>query len=911
MRSDVARFGKCIGFLCFLFIFALPAAAGPLVIRIGHAARPGLVEPIFRDDKPVTLEELQRTIGDLTDRDAQVIADPNADFNTVDKVMELLQMAGAGSVSLKREPLPVGLAVLPQPAGASAATTSTADSSFVITFRPQPTFHPRSDDEMTEAFTKELPKNVRTHHLRFKLEEDGPTGYVVVDGRAASETVRMMLLASDQLSFTGMEPATPLTLEMLDKLKDQQPAPRGVERREPPRVTFITPDPGDTEVSVSLAAIRVTFNEDMDTSYSFVGSGPDFPPLRKGERPRWIDGRTCIYPTALEAGKFYRMQVNSKTEQGFRAAKDRLPARPALIYFVTDGASIETLRRGLKPQVVRMDPNSGEGEVDPLTRELRVTFNVEMRPESAWVGEGEHFPEPLPGQEAHWTDDHKTCILPVRLESDWEYQLALNGGGRNDFQSAAGVPLDPLFWTFQTKKAPAGAASDTQTTETRSLRIGVDPRVEIMSIIFRLAGNQEYNEGAIASYNEDVDRWFGGRKSHPAIQLAKKLRQTYGIRYSAPMFLAIRMPQPMGDITGQVPWKIDTQGMDPQWPAKELAEFCEQARLFAQLTRFDKFFADHTEFYDTAVTRARRVIVRDVRLDWFDKFFGTRPGADFRIVIAPMLGGINYGPKRTIGSREELYCILGIWFSDRHGDPDFSREASGVVAHEFDHSYVNPVVMRHMRELRAPGEILFPRVANKLRRQAYGNWETMMIESLVRAAQVRYVREVRGPVWGLQAMKEEVANGFIWTPELVALFDEYQADRKKYPTYESFMPRVVAFFNQASKKPAPETDKLRPAVVEMVPADGAQNVDPALAELRVTFDRPMAPGFSWVGGGARYPEVTGVARWSDDRKTCILPVKLKPGRDYELSLNSDYFENFRDPRGTPLEPTQWKFRTKE
>lgn len=911
MRSDVARFGRCIGFVCLLFAFALPAAAGPVVIRIGHASRPGLVEPIFRDDKPVTLEELQRTIGDLTDQDAQVYADPNADYNTVDKVMELLQMAGAGSVNLKREPLPVALAVIPQISSSTAATTSSADSSFMVTFRPQPTFHPRSDEELREAFTKDLPKNVRTHHLRFQLTEEGPTGYVVVDGRVAAEQVRMMLLASDQLSFTGMEAATPLTLEMLDKLKDAQPARRAVEKRRPPRVTFTTPDAGDTEVSVSLAAIRVTFNEDMDTSYSWVGSGPDFPPLRAGERPHWIDGRTCIYPAALEPGKFYRMQINSKSEQGFRAAADMLPAAPKLIYFVTDGASIETLRRGLKPQVVRMEPMSGDGEVDPLTRELRVTFNVEMRPESAWVGEGEHYPELLEGQEAHWSDDHKTCILPVRLESDWEYQLALNGGGRNDFQSVAGVPLDPLFWTFQTKKTPGALDTNTATTETRTLSIAVDPRVELMSIIFRLAGNQEYNSGAIASYNEDVDRWFGGRRNHPAIQLAKKLRQVHGIRYSAPMFLAIRMPQPMGDIAGNVAWKIDPQGMDPQWPAKEMAEFCEQARLFAQLTRFDKFYADHAEFYDLAVTRARRVIMRDVQLDWFDKFFGARPGADFRIVIAPLLGGLNIGPSRTLGSREELYCILGIWFADRHGDPAFSREASGVVAHEFDHSYVNPVVMKHIRELRAPGEILYPRVAGKLRRQAYGHWQSMFIESLVRAAQVRYVRDVRGKIWGMQASNEEVEKGFIWTPELVALFDEYQKDRKQYPTYESFMPRVVAFFNQESKKPSPETDKLRPAIVEMVPADAAVNVDPSLGELRVTFDRPMAPGFSWVGGGERYPEVLGVARWSDDRKSCILPVKLRPGRDYELSLNSKYIQNFRDPSGAPLEPTEWKFRTKE
>ena len=45
----------------------------------------------------------------------------------------------------------------------------------------------------------------------------------------------------------------------------------------------------------------------------------------------------------------------------------------------------------------------------------------------------------------------------------------------------------------------------------------------------------------------------------------------------------------------------------------------------------------------------------------------------------------------------------------------------------------------------------------------------------------------------------------------------------------------------------------RPRVVSLNPPNGARDVDPAIAELRVTFDMPMGGGFSWTGGGPEFP----------------------------------------------------------
>ena len=45
-----------------------------------------------------------------------------------------------------------------------------------------------------------------------------------------------------------------------------------------------------------------------------------------------------------------------------------------------------------------------------------------------------------------------------------------------------------------------------------------------------------------------------------------------------------------------------------------------------------------------------------------------------------------------------------------------------------------------------------------------------------------------------------------------------------------------------------------------------------------------------------FPQVAGDIRYDKDRRTCVLPVKLRPGKTYVLWLNSDKFQNFNRPK---------------
>ncbi|MHC4592766.1 MAG: YhfC family glutamic-type intramembrane protease [Planctomycetota bacterium] len=341
------------------------------------------------------------------------------------------------------------------------------------------------------------------------------------------------------------------------------------------------------------------------------------------------------------------------------------------------------------------------------------------------------------------------------------------------------------------------------------VRVSVDPRVELMCVIFRLAGNQEYGKGRIASYNRDVDEHFGPHKDHPAVQLAAQLREKSWVSYDAVMSMAVHVSDAYG-LRERVPFEPRPARLDSRWNPDEAREFLEKTRHFVQSTRFEEFFHSHGPLYEQTAARAREFLQKEVHLEWLRAYFNTVPNASYHVVPGMLNGSCSYGVRFSDGQTAEFYCVLGVADADRRGVPQFPRRQRSTVIHEFCHSYANPMVDKHAEELRAAGETLFPRVEPQLKSMAYGNWRTMMYESLVRACEVRCVAAHEGEVLAQVAIWGHKAKGFPWIGGLSKLLEEDEARRDEYPTLAAFFPRIVAFFNEYAESPPPNESAMVP-----------------------------------------------------------------------------------------------------
>lgn len=331
------------------------------------------------------------------------------------------------------------------------------------------------------------------------------------------------------------------------------------------------------------------------------------------------------------------------------------------------------------------------------------------------------------------------------------------------------------------------------------IHVSVDPRIELISIIFRLAGNREYTTDRIASYNRDVDAHFGPHKSHPAILFATQLRRTRGVSFDAPMSLAVHLADAY-TLETKVPFTPRPPGLDSRWPDDGVIDFLKKARAFVRDADFKGFFDAHQPLYDESTRRAREFLRTEFRSDWFDGFFGARPGARYHVVLGMLNGGGNYGVRLKVGDREDLYSILGVSYLDEKGMPVFDRRKLPTLVHEFCHSYTNPLVDKYAEDLEGPGQKIFPHCKARMQRMAYADWRAMMYESLVRACVIRYLNS-ENPKAAEERIAKEKKRGFLWIGDLSDLLGQYEANRDAYPTLDQFFPKIVGFFEEYAKSP--------------------------------------------------------------------------------------------------------------
>ncbi len=331
------------------------------------------------------------------------------------------------------------------------------------------------------------------------------------------------------------------------------------------------------------------------------------------------------------------------------------------------------------------------------------------------------------------------------------------------------------------------------------IEIRVDPRVELLAVVMRLAKSPPYTAGAESAYLRAVDAHFGRFAEHAAVRRAIALRRESSISFDAPQSLAVHL-SPDAALAPLVPLDPFPETLEPRWRNADVPAFLADLRDFARESGFFEFFASQRAFYDGVEAVYREAARQDDVAGWFDGLFGPRPGARFTLVPGLLHGGSSFGVRATLpDGAESLYQILGVDRFDASGRPVLGPWFLGLLVHEAAHSYVNPIVGARMAELGEAGAALFGQVEAAMRQQAYTDARIVLCESLVRACVVLHALERRGESAAASALGDEESRAFLWTAPIVDALRRFRAHPPASKRFEDHMPVVVAAFREAAK----------------------------------------------------------------------------------------------------------------
>jgi len=206
----------------------------------------------------------------------------------------------------------------------------------------------------------------------------------------------------------------------------------------------------------------------------------------------------------------------------------------------------------------------------------------------------------------------------------------------------------------------------------------VDERFELVSLVFRLAGNPEYGV-ADTEYQRELNSRFDGHKRHPVVEYA---RQNLGFGYDAVFNMAVHLEKAGGKFA-----LIDNTGYlfhgGERWTRDNANTFVELLNGFYADAGFAEFFAEHSGLYAEYGAAFDRDVLGRFNFNWFEAH-GLNPD-NMRIVLSPSTGKNNYAAQVYGASPRDSVVYAAL--------PCLKKYPEGYAclpAHEFAHSFANP-----------------------------------------------------------------------------------------------------------------------------------------------------------------------------------------------------------------------------
>ena len=370
-------------------------------------------------------------------------------------------------------------------------------------------------------------------------------------------------------------------------------------------------------------------------------------------------------------------------------------------------------------------------------------------------------------------------------------------------------------------------------TSSAQISVSTDERVELTSVVFRLAGIPEYTDGEVAPYNAAIDNYFERYKDDALFQYIRKLRNEDRLGYASVAASAFYITIQNGKVTIDPSRDIsELTGKGKQWVSDN--KFRKYVRLlnnFYQESNFAQFYNSQSQTYVEQIDKAGSLF-DNINGEWFTNFYGVEFVAP-KVYIALGNGKHNYFVNGTDGSYDIVLGAKRYYLIDT---------LLPVIIHEICHKYSNPITDAMYSDIKGAFETFTSDsdIATRLANIGYRDTKTVAIEWFTNLCTVMYLQDNVPLLAGYHAAKLR-DNGFIWLPATIRSMEEYSTNRELYPVLSNYAPKIVQCINDFSSNYSEQKKAYlnsKPQVVAITPTD-MQSLVNNNGEVKVTFSKPM------------------------------------------------------------------------
>jgi hypothetical protein len=355
----------------------------------------------------------------------------------------------------------------------------------------------------------------------------------------------------------------------------------------------------------------------------------------------------------------------------------------------------------------------------------------------------------------------------------------------------SGKFLSFLLFLFLNQWLVIGATIKPIERSVGKLHFSIDPRMELLSTVQLLSDYPVVNRKL--PYSKDIITCFASFSPQKAVAMTDSLRQKYGFGYDAPVIFMLYLSQ-LPELEPQINYSDYLIQQDylmrRSGRGDNLEQYRKSIKQFAETSGFEEFWNTKISFYNQVLELTISNLPEIDMIKAIEEYFNETQES-YNIIIAPAFRG-GYGLRIPGNNRQ--YNIFACLSTDKmkNKTPYLGEKVLlYFVWHEFGHSFVNPVTEQYSDRVASLSKMFEP-IKEKMARRAYGEWETVVKEHILRAAHIRLTELHLGYSKARAQKAAERRNGFIYIEPLVEKLKEFEKQRDESNiTFSDFFPELL------------------------------------------------------------------------------------------------------------------------